>query len=72
MFKSISRIVVSSIGVLWLFVVRINHYIVHKPFTVENARALLDTAADTLVAFAIFELVAMYLQQRGASANYAR
>ncbi len=46
------------LAVAWLFLVTFNYYIVHKPFSVENARALIDAAVNVFVALALVALAA--------------
>ncbi len=54
------RVVLGVILVLlvlvWLFSVITGYYIVHKPFTVENALALMNTLGDVMVAGALFAI----------------
>ncbi len=40
----------------WIFLVTLNYYIVHKPFSVENALALLNALGDVLIAGALVAL----------------
>jgi hypothetical protein len=56
-----------GVFVAWLFVVTFNYYIVHKPFSVENALALLGVAADVLT-LALLLLLATSLGHRFTSA----
>ncbi len=46
------------LALAWLFAVTFNYYIVHKPFTLENALALIDAALNILAALALFALAA--------------
>jgi len=54
--SEISKIVAMVLAVAWLFVVVVVYFVVHKPFTGENALALLDAFANLAVAAAIFFL----------------
>jgi 4-amino-4-deoxy-L-arabinose transferase-like glycosyltransferase len=53
--KQTSRfsMVVATIAVLWMFVVIFNYYIVHKPFGIENAIAILTVLGDIFTAGAL-------------------
>ncbi len=46
------------LALAWLFAVTFNYYIVHKPFTIENALAIVNALGDVLVAGALFALAA--------------
>jgi 4-amino-4-deoxy-L-arabinose transferase-like glycosyltransferase len=52
------KYVAATLGIIWLFAVTFNYYIVHKPFTAENALAILNVLGDVLVAGALFALAA--------------
>src|SRR5512143_3466415 len=53
--KQTSRfsLVVATVAVLWMFVVIFNYYIVHKPFGIENAIAILTALGDIFTAGAL-------------------
>ena len=55
---SLLKYVAATLGIIWLFAVTFNYYIVHKPFTAENALAILNVMGDVLVAGALFALSA--------------
>jgi 4-amino-4-deoxy-L-arabinose transferase-like glycosyltransferase len=52
------KYVAATLGIIWLFAVTFNYYIVHKPFTAENALAILNALGDVLVTGALFALAA--------------
>ncbi|MBI3914006.1 MAG: glycosyltransferase family 39 protein [Chloroflexi bacterium] len=55
--RSRGLVVISIVAAIaWLFAVTFNYYIVHKPFSGENALALMDAAANVFVALALFAL----------------
>jgi 4-amino-4-deoxy-L-arabinose transferase-like glycosyltransferase len=54
--SSILRWIAVALGVVWLFVVMLGYYVVHKPFTLENALAISSALGDALIAVAIFAL----------------
>jgi len=56
--ETLVKLSLALLGVLWLFVVTLNYYIVHKPFTIENALAILSALGDVLIAGALFALAA--------------
>ena len=47
-----------AFSIAWIFVVALNYYIVHKPFSAENALAILNALGDLLVAGALVTLAA--------------
>jgi 4-amino-4-deoxy-L-arabinose transferase-like glycosyltransferase len=47
---------VTILVVVWLFLVTLNYYIVHKPFSAENALAMLNALGDVAVAGALVAL----------------
>lgn len=51
-------LIFSVVAVLWLFAVTLNYYVVHKPFSANNALAILDALANVIVAGALFVLAA--------------
>jgi 4-amino-4-deoxy-L-arabinose transferase-like glycosyltransferase len=51
-----TRSLVSIIGIIWLFAVTFNYYIVHKPFTIENMLAIFNVLGDIFVAGALYAL----------------
>lgn len=59
----IYRVLLIVIAIVWLFAVTLAYYFVHKPFSADNALALLDTFANLLTAGAIF-LLALAIGQR--------
>jgi hypothetical protein len=56
--ETVIRFLLALLGVFWLFVVTLSYYIVHKPFGLDNALAILNASGDVLVAAAIFALAA--------------
>ena len=56
--QTVAKLLLAFLGVIWLFVVTLNYYVVHKPFTLENALAILNALGDVLVAAALFALAA--------------
>lgn len=44
------KLVLSALATLWMFVVVFSYYIVHKPFSAENALAILNDLGDVIVA----------------------
>lgn len=50
------RIGALVLTVVWLFTVVVNYYIVHKPFDLANALAILNVLGDLCVAVALFAL----------------
>jgi hypothetical protein len=47
---TILKLTLAILAVIWLFVVTFNYYVVHKPFAVENALAILNALGDVIVA----------------------
>ena len=54
--NTLLKSVLICLAVVWLFAVTFNYYIVHKPFSVENVLAILNTLGDIAVAGAMFAL----------------
>src|SRR5574341_1048762 len=52
------RLIAVALGVVWLFVVTLNYYVVHKPFAVGNALAILNVLGDVFIVGALFALAA--------------
>ena len=50
------KLVLSAVATLWLFVVVFSYYIVHKPFSAENALAILNALGDVIVASLLLAL----------------
>jgi len=46
------------LAIAWLFIVTFNYYIVHKPFTVENALAILNTLVNIFIVVLMYALAA--------------
>ena len=46
------------LGVAWLFVVTLSYYVVHKPFGLENALAILNASGDIIISVAFFAIAA--------------
>ncbi len=55
---TIFKLLLTLLAILWLFAAVSSYYIVHKPFTVANALALLNVAGDIFVAGALIALAA--------------
>ncbi len=56
--KPALRLAAIGVAVVWFFVVAVNYYIVHKPFTLANALAILNALGDVFVAGALVALAA--------------
>ncbi len=56
--QTVVKLFLALLGVIWLFVVTLNYYVVHKPFMLENALAILNALGDILVAAALYALAA--------------
>ncbi len=54
----LGRVLLVTIAIAWLFVVTVNYYLVHKPFTADNVVALLSALGDVVVVCALFALAA--------------
>lgn len=52
------RALLSALALAWIFLVTLNYYIVHKPFSAENALAMLNALGDVAVAGALVALAA--------------
>lgn len=49
----IGRVLVSAAVIVWLSVVLVSYYVIHKPFSLENALALANVLGDALVVIAL-------------------
>lgn len=47
------RVLLIAFALGWIFLVTLNYYIVHKPFSVENVLAILNALGDVLIAGAV-------------------
>ncbi len=52
------RVWLMAIALAWIFLVTLNYYIVHKPFSIENVLAILNALGDVFVAGALVALAA--------------
>ncbi|MBM3127755.1 MAG: hypothetical protein FJ009_03870, partial [Chloroflexi bacterium] len=52
------RVLLIALALTWIFLVTLNYYIVHKPFSAENALAILNALGDVIVAGALVALAA--------------
>ncbi|MBI5651726.1 MAG: glycosyltransferase family 39 protein [Chloroflexi bacterium] len=69
--ESISKGFVILVAVGWLFVVVINYYIAHKPFTGENALAMLNHLANLVIAGLLYLLAATIGQRVTRTLEFA-
>jgi hypothetical protein len=69
--ETVVKFSLALLGVVWLFVVTLNYYIVHKPFTTENALAILNVLGDVLVAATLFALAAALGRSVTRAVNFA-
>ena len=56
--ETLLKLLLAMLGVAWLFAVTLGYYVVHKPFGLDNALAILNSLGDTLIAAAILALAA--------------
>lgn len=52
------KLIAAVFALVWLFVVLVNYYIVHKPFDAEQFLRILSNAGDVLVAVLVYALAA--------------
>ncbi|MCX7839620.1 MAG: hypothetical protein N2559_09235, partial [Anaerolineae bacterium] len=50
------RVLLIALALAWIFLVTLNYYIVHKPFSAENALAILNALSDVMIAGALVAL----------------
>ena len=69
--STFARIMAIFLAVVWLFVIALNYYIVHKPFSIENVSAIWDTFANLLVVGLLFLLAAILGNRITRSVSFA-
>jgi len=62
--RSLIRLGVVLVALAWIFLVTFNYYIVHKPFGVENALAILSALGGFGGGYVLVPLVVMYFLAR--------